>query len=170
MEQRLHPVAMKGDTIMKRTFTLTMMSMLLALTSFAGHNHKEGYYANGSSLELRLMPHGTYTVVMNGVRYYDVGDLFEVSGLTAGTHQIRIIEHYGRRHHGQVVYNGYINIPYQSNVVARVTPHNRIMIQHVHRIPAQPRQRYNPHDDYRRGNGHHRGNGNGRGQGNRYRY
>lgn len=149
---------------MKRTFTITIITMLMAITAIAKPphpRHDQPYYRNGSSLELRLFPHNTYTVVMNGIRYYDVHDIFEVSGLTAGSHSIRVIEHYGHHGRGVVVYNGYINIPYRSDVVARVTPHNRIMVQEVYRIPPPQNQGYYKHHHHSK---HHNGYGYGYGR------
>lgn len=135
---------------MKTTFTLFTF---LALSLF----NMDASAAVGSRLHLDLFNDGNYVVVVDGVRYGNVGPKLNVNNLRAGTHQIKIVEVFGQRRGRrgargrEVLYNGSINIPFSSAVFARLTNLNRLRVVEVQRLAIQNPRRPQARQRGRRG-------------------
>jgi hypothetical protein len=119
---------------MKTTFTLLT---ILAL-SMSG---MDAQAAVSSKLHLNLFNDGQFVVVVDGIRYADVGGTLAVNNLRAGTHQVKIVEVFGQqgRRNGrgsgrEVLYHGSINIPFQSAVFARLTGSYNLRVTEVKRL------------------------------------
>ncbi|MCB9262405.1 MAG: DUF4476 domain-containing protein [Flavobacteriales bacterium] len=137
---------------MKTTFTLIIL-MVFGFISSAE--------AAASKLHLDLFNDGNFVVVVDGVRYTNVRGQFDMYNLRPGTHSIRITEtfnnNHGRGHghghgHGgqsgrEVLYNGSINIPFNSAVFAYLTNDYNLRISQIQRLDPprrQPDVRTNP--------------------------
>ena len=127
----------------------------------------EARAAVASKLHLNLFNDGNFVVVVDGIRYTNVTGRLDVHNLRAGTHNIRIVEVFGRngrgRGHGhargrEVLYNGSINIPFRSAVFARLTPNMTLRISEVQQLPGRVRSQ----PQQRRGNYNNRGRSYGR--------
>jgi hypothetical protein len=150
---------------MRRKITLLM---IIALTTMGAIAHSG---SGASKLNLLLFDDGNFTVVLDGVRYPNVNGNFRVPNLYAGTHRIRIVEnfigHRGHRTGKEILYSGPVNIPYNSKVTVRLTPHNRLRTikvvrnphaRHVNRRNTNPRSRYNRGYNPRSGHSHAKNN------------
>ena len=129
---------------MKTTFTLLTV---LTLSIFG----MDAQARVSSKLHLNLFNDGQFVVVVDGIRYADVGGTLAINNLNAGTHQIKIVEVYGRRGRGQgrsgreVLYHGSVNIPFRSAVFAHLTKNYNLRISEVRRLnpPQRPVYRDN---------------------------
>jgi Domain of unknown function (DUF4476) len=123
---------------MKRTITLCTLIVFASLGT-------AGTASANSKLYLDLFEDGIFTVQIDGIRYQNVTSGIDVNGLFPGTHKIRIVEVFrGRRHRNNsrsTLYNGTINIPFRSEVFARLTPNLRLRITEVRRIQPPRRNR-----------------------------
>ncbi len=135
---------------MKTTFTLLTVLTL----SIFGMDAQ----ARSSKLHLNLFNDGQFVVVVDGIRYTDVGGTLDINNLNAGTHQIKIVEVFGRRGRGQgrgragreVLYHGSVNIPFRSAVFAHLTKNNNLRVSEVKRLNPPRRQRPVYRDRHRR--------------------
>ncbi len=156
---------------MKRTITLCTLIVFASLASST-------VASASSKLHLDLFNDGQFVVHIDGMRYDQVRNGLDVSGLFPGTHHIKIVEVFrGRGHHHRdrsVLYNGSINIPFRSAVFARLTPNLQLRITEIQPLTYNrrtPSPRYRGSDHHRRGSGYS-GNGNrnyNRGSSRRYR-
>lgn len=135
---------------MKTTFTLLTVLTL----SIFGIDAKA---AVSSKLHLNLFNDGQFVVVVDGIRYNNVGPSLSITNLRAGTHQVKIVEVFGRRggNRGnrsgrEVLYNGSINIPFQSAVFARLTNNYNLRVTEIKRLAPPVRQRPVYRDNRRR--------------------
>jgi hypothetical protein len=140
---------------MKRRFTIfcTILMVCVASLSFGSPDSK---------LHLNLFSDGEFVVHVDEIRYPNVRGNFDVGGLYAGTHRIRIVEVFqnqgrGRRNQGrEVLYNGTINIPFRSAVFAKLTPNLGLRIIEVKALPSQRQD--NSYRNRRKDNRNYRGN------------
>jgi len=136
---------------MKTTFTLLAV---LTLSIFG----IDAQARVSSKLHLNLFNDGQFVVVVDGIRYTDVGGTLAINNLNAGTHQIKIVEVFGRRGRGQgrgrvcreVLYHGSVNIPFRSAVFAHLTKNNNLRVSQVKRLHPPRRQRPAYRDRHRR--------------------
>ncbi|MFT5512364.1 MAG: hypothetical protein ACI8SE_000762 [Bacteroidia bacterium] len=138
---------------MKTTFTLLTVLTL----SIFGIDTQAGV---SSKLHLNLFNDGQFVVVVDGIRYADVGGTLAVSNLNAGTHRIKIVEIFGNRSQGrgqgqsqagrQVLYNGSVNIPFRSAVFARLTDNYNLRVTEVKRLNPPVRRQPVYRDQNRR--------------------
>lgn len=121
---------------MKTTFTLILLSVMSLF-------HGKAHAAVNSKLHLNLFDHGNFTVVIDGIRYTNVYQGIDIPNLRAGTHAIRIVEVHGRgrsnRPNGrEVLFDGSLNIPFQSAVFAHLTPNYSLRVSEVKSLAVQP--------------------------------
>lgn len=135
---------------MKTTFTLLTV---LTLSIFG----IDAQAAVSSKLHLNLFNDGQFVVVVDGIRYADVGGTLAINNLRAGTHQVKIVEIFGRQGRGrgnnsgrEVLYNGSLNIPFQSAVFARLTDRNNLRVTEIKRLSPPVRQQPVYRDNQRR--------------------
>ncbi|MFT5723177.1 MAG: hypothetical protein ACI9JN_000286 [Bacteroidia bacterium] len=144
---------------MKTTFTLLT---ILAL-SMSG---MDAQAAVNSKLHLNLFSDGNFVVVVDGIRYSEVGGTLAINNLNAGTHRVKIVEVFGRHGRGggrnagrEILYDGSLNIPFNSAVFARLTDEYNLRVTEVKRLRA-PVQRRSDYRDNRRRSGQTYGRGN----------
>lgn len=117
------------DKIMKR------LSLLFALLSmqmmFAFGNH-----FNSSKLKLRLWDNSSFTIVFDGNHFSTPTNNFVANNLQAGNHRVKIIKNSNGYHgfHSVVLFNGFINIPANSKVVAKLDYNNQLNIVRVENL------------------------------------
>lgn len=128
------------------------LATVLALVVFAAlgaQAHPENHNNNrGSVFVLNLTDCRDYIVVFDGQRYFPV-DKFKITNLAPGQHKIRVVrkDQYGQYGRGEILYNGFIDIPYGSKVVARTTPRGYFNIMNV--VPLYAQHQHRP--QYRQG-------------------
>jgi len=135
---------------MKTTFTLLTV---LTMSIFG----IDAQAAVSSKLHLNLFNDGRFVVVVDGIRYNDVGGTLAIHNLRAGTHQVKIVEVFGRQGRGrgqnagrEVLYNGSVNIPFRSAVFARLTDNYNLRVTEVKQLNPPVRQRPVYRDNHRR--------------------
>jgi len=121
---------------MKTTFTLILLSVMSLF-------HGKAQAVVNSKLHLNLFDHGNFTVVIDGIRYTNVYQGIDIPNLRAGTHAIRIVEVHGRgrnnRPNGrEVLFDGSLNIPFESAVFAHLTPNYSLRVSEIKRLAIQP--------------------------------
>ncbi len=129
---------------MKRKITLLSIIVLATLSSFA--------FRGESRLHLNLFDDGNFTVVVDGQRYMDVRGKLLVTGLTPGTHRVRVVKHFhnrrGHRVDRNVLFVGNINVPFRSAVFAHLTNNNRLRVREIRRLPSPRYNRGRNHRNY----------------------
>jgi hypothetical protein len=112
-------------------FGLLAVGLVLSLATFA----------RGSQLQLSLWNKGDFTVEICGERYYADGQL-TLRDLPPGQQRVRVMQrrnnHCGNGGQVSMLYNGFINVPRNSKVIACVRPNRQVRIVDIirHR-PAQ---------------------------------
>ncbi|HEX5001622.1 MAG TPA: DUF4476 domain-containing protein [Bacteroidia bacterium] len=97
-----------------------------------------------SELHLRLFDRTQFTVVLDGNQFNTSTELFDISGITPGFHQLTVIRRpfasHGQfaAHHGTVIYNGRIEIPAQASVNALIDRYYRFRIYSVNALYIEP--------------------------------
>lgn len=158
---------------MKQLSTLILATLIIG-TATAQRGQRG---TQGSVLNLQMMQHGQFEVVIDELLFNQVGNVLEVPNLMPGTHRIFISELLmGRGYRGQnsttkrIVYNGTVNIPFNSVVFAHLDFNRQLRINSIEPLVVIPPQRQplnDPYrkDDYGRGKGQGKGNGYGKGNG-----
>ena len=112
-------------------FGLLAAGLVLSLATFA----------RGSQLQLSLWNKGDFTVEICGERYYANGQL-TLRDLPPGQQRVRVMQrrnnHCGNGGQVRLLYNGFINVPRNSKVIACVRPNRQVRILDIiRRRPAQ---------------------------------
>jgi hypothetical protein len=158
---------------MKQLSTLILATLIIG-TATAQRGQRG---TRGSVLNLQMMQHGQFEVVIDELHFNQVGNVLEVPDLMPGIHRIFISEvMMGRGYRGQnsmtkrIVYNGTVNIPFNSVVFAHLDFNRQLRIKSIEPFVVIPPQRQPLNDPYRRddfdrGKGHGKGKGYGKGHG-----
>lgn len=97
----------------------------------------------GSELKIRMHEYRAIIVELDHINYNSPTTAFFIDELAPGRHQINIwaLENH-HRHHGQprLAYSGFIDIPAQSKVTARLTEHQQLKV-----VRIEPK--FNSHND-----------------------
>ena len=91
-----------------------------------------GNYNSSSSLKLKLWNNSTFRIVLDGQQYSKTS-FFNLSQLAPGNHTLMVVKtiqpHHGNGGYKKVLYNGSLHIPYQSKIIATVTPNRSLDIK-----------------------------------------
>jgi len=150
-----------------------ILTLVLSIGLMTGFSNPYG--AGYSDLSLTVHNGAAFTVVLDNQHYTNVTTQFDVAGIVPGHHWMKVIKYNilpcGTRGRGFVVYNGAIDVPYGSTVVANICGRNRYNQARVTRIRYAPPRVVRPVRVINQGHGHRHGNGHGRvrGHGNGHR-
>lgn len=133
MKTLQHTLQLNGAQVRQAAiaFGLLAVGLVLSLATFA----------RGSQLQLSLWNKGDFTVEICGERYYADGQL-TLRDLPPGQQRVRVMQrrnnHCGNGGQVSLLYNGFINVPRNSKVIACVRPNRQVRIVDIirHR-PAQ---------------------------------
>ena len=106
--------------------TIKQLMLILALSVFA-----ISAQARGSELQISLWNNQDFEIQIDQKRFYADCD-FIATDLRPGKHRIRITQRqencYGNGGSGRVLFNGFVNVPRNSKVIAKVRPNRRIRV------------------------------------------
>lgn len=133
MKTLQHTLQLNGAQVRQAAiaFGLLAVGLVLSLATFA----------RGSQLQLSLWNKGDFTLEICGERYYADGQL-TLRDLPPGKQRVRVMQrrnnHCGNGGQVSLLYNGFINVPRNSKVIACVRPNRQVRIVDIirHR-PAQ---------------------------------
>lgn len=185
MKTQTHTMHLKASGVGRQiglTLMLIAAGLVLSLTTFA----------RGSQLEISLWNGADFELEVCGERYHGDGTLI-LDDLPAGMSRVRIIQRQqnscGTSGNASLLYNGFINIPGRSKVIACVRPNRQVRIVDIMRLRPQqqgcqgtrpfeqghrdrPQAHYDQNAGFNEGYGHtdyddygHEGHGHGYGQG-----
>jgi hypothetical protein len=124
---------MSTDQIGTRS-TMKQLILILALSVFA-----IAAQARGSELQISLWNNQDFEIQLDQERFYADYD-FEATDLRQGKHRIRITQRqancYGNGGSARILFNGYVNVPRDSRVIAEVRANKRLRI--LQTIPLRP--------------------------------
>jgi hypothetical protein len=107
---------------------LSLIASLLILSAFAS----DYYYSKGSKLRLKMWDMSMFSVVLDGQLMASQTNQFVAVNLAPGNHRIKIFKNfyggYGMSYHKEIVYNGYIDIPAHSKVIAKINKFHDLQI------------------------------------------
>ncbi|HBF88403.1 MAG TPA: hypothetical protein DDX39_07135 [Bacteroidales bacterium] len=93
---------------------------------------------NSSRLKIRMWDNSTFTIVFDGSHFETPTNNFVATNLEQGLHQVKIMKHFSGSyyygHHSVVLYQGFINIPANSKVIAKLNMYNQLNIERVETI------------------------------------
>lgn len=95
-------------------------------------------FNNNSKLRLKMWDLSSFSVVFDGQMFANQSNYFVATNLVSGNHKLKVIKHvysgYGRPMQKIVVFNGFINIPANSKVNAKINRFNELQITEIEQL------------------------------------
>lgn len=92
-------------------------------------------FNNNSKLKLKMWDLSTFSVVFDGQMFANQSNYFVATNLASGNHKLKVIKHvysgYGRPLQKIVVFSGFIHIPANSKVNAKINRFNELQISEI---------------------------------------
>lgn len=124
----------KNDSKTMHSFSLKALVLMLALFVLTIAS-----YARGSELQISLWNQSGFEIELNHNKHYASGQ-FIATDLREGKHRIRVIKREQTGYNSgkvRVLYNGFIDIPRNRRVIAKVEPNRRVSIIRTERLNSQ---------------------------------
>lgn len=125
-----------------KKIALYILLLLLLLPFSIKQSHAAG-------LDFWVWDHAKFRVVLNDIAYDEPVSRFKLDQLQAGKHRLRVFrDHLGPTPYSELLFSGYIDIPEQICLQAKITAHNTFQVLQM--IPllgfsGRPSQSYSPH-------------------------
>lgn len=95
-------------------------------------------FNSNSKLKLKMWDLSTFSVVFDGQMFANQSNYFVATNLVSGNHKLKVFKHvysgYGRPMQKIVVFNGFINIPANSKVIAKINRFNELQIVEIEQL------------------------------------